>query len=66
MDVKSLKEAEKVALNSLPDETTKIKNMQELQQYVRKGYAARPLKMPVLLLTGKSQYAGYLREAQSR
>lgn len=56
MDVKSLKEAEKVALNSLPDETTKIKNMQELQQYVKKGYAARPLKMPVLLLTGKLQY----------
>lgn len=51
--MKSLKEAEKVALESLPDETTKVKSMEELQTYVRRGYQARPLKMPVVLLTGK-------------
>ena len=56
MDVKSLKEAEKAVLESLPDETTKIKNMEDLQKYVAKGYAAVPLKMPVLLLTGNCQY----------
>ena len=56
MDVSSIKEAEKVALESLPDETTKIKNMKELQQYINKGYAAKPLKMPVMLLTGKYRY----------
>ena len=51
--MESLKEAEKAALDSLPDETTKIKNIQELQHYVRKGYLAKPLKMPVILMTGK-------------
>ena len=53
MDVSSIEEAEKVALESLPDETTKIKNMDELKQYMGKGYTAKPLKMPVMLLTGK-------------
>ena len=53
MDVSSIEEAEKVALDSLPDETTKIKNMDELKQYMGKGYTAKPLKMPVMLLTGK-------------
>lgn len=52
-DVESLKEAEKAALDSLPDETTKIKNIQEIQHYVRKGYLAKPLKMPVILMTDK-------------
>ena len=51
-DVKSRSEAESVALESLPDETTKVSTMEELQQCVRRGYAAKPLKMPVLLLTG--------------
>ena len=53
-DVDSLKEAEKIALESLPDETMKVKNMDELQLYVRRAYSAKPLKMPVLLVTGKS------------
>ena len=52
----SIEEAEKVALESLPDETTKIKNMNELKQYMGKGYTAKPLKMPVMLLTGKFRY----------
>lgn len=56
MDVSSIEEAEKVALESLPDETTKIKNMNELKQYMGKGYTAKPLKMPVLLLTGKYRH----------
>ena len=53
-DVNSLKEAEKIALESLPDETMKVKNMDELQLYVRRAYSAKPLKMPVLLMTGTS------------
>lgn len=61
MDVKSLKEAEKAVLESLPDETTKIKNMEDLQKYVAKGYAAVPLKMPVLLLTDKRVTTPLLR-----
>lgn len=51
-DVKTRLEAENVALESLPDETTKVKTMEELQQYVTRGYQATPLQMPVLLLTG--------------
>ena len=51
-DVKSRLEAETEALESLPDETTKVSTMEELQHCVRRGYAAKPLKMPVLLLTG--------------
>ena len=50
--MKSIKQAEKIALDSLPDETIKIRSMDELQLYVRRGYTAKPLKMPVLLLTG--------------
>ena len=50
----TLKEAEKIALESLPDETMKVKNMDELQLYVRRAYSAKPLKMPVLLVTGTS------------
>lgn len=53
-DVKSRSEAENVALESLPDETCKAKTMEELQQCVKRGYAAKPLQMPVLLLTGNS------------
>ena len=53
-DVNSLKEAEKIALESLPDETMKVKNMDELQLYVRRAYSAKPLKMPVLSVTGTS------------
>lgn len=45
-------EAENFALESLPDETTKVKTMEELQQCVTRGYQATPLQMPVLLLTG--------------
>ena len=51
-DVKTRLEAENVALESLPDETTKVKTVEELQQYVTRGYQATPLQMPVLLLTG--------------
>lgn len=51
-DVKTRLEAENVALESLPDETTKVKTVEELQQYVTRGYKATPLQMPVLLLTG--------------
>ena len=50
----SLKEAKKIALESLPDETMKVKNMDELQLFVRRAYSAKPLKMPVLLVTGTS------------
>ena len=45
-------EAENIALESLPDETTRVKTMEELQQCVRRGYEAQPLQMPVVLLTG--------------
>jgi len=48
-----MQEAEKAALDSLPDETTKVRNMEELQHYIRRGYTSRPLKMPVVLFTGK-------------
>ena len=51
-DVESRLEAEKFALESLPDETTRVKTMEELQQCVMRGYQAEPLQMPVLLLTG--------------
>lgn len=62
MDVNSRSEAEKVALESLPDETTKIKTMEELQQCVGRGYAAKPLQMPVLLLTGNSGIPKFYRK----
>jgi len=45
-------EAENIALESLPDETNRVKTMEELQQCVRRGYEAQPLQMPVVLLTG--------------
>ena len=51
-DVESRLEAENFALKSLPDETTRVKTMEELQQCVMRGYQAEPLQMPVLLLTG--------------
>lgn len=51
-DVKSRSEAENLALESLPDETTRVTTMEELQRCVTRGYEAKPLQMPVLLLTG--------------
>ena len=65
-DVKSRLEAETEALESLPDETTKVSTMEELQQCVRRGYAAKPLKMPVLLLTGNIFSSTGIRQPRSQ
>ena len=55
-DVKSLSEAKKTALKTLPDETTNIKGRKLLQEFVNRAYASSPPRFPVLLFTGKSYY----------
>ena len=51
--------AEELALDSLPDETTKITNMMELQKSIQHGYYEKPLQMPVVLLTGEFNTASH-------
>jgi predicted HTH transcriptional regulator len=53
MDAKSMKDAKKMALQSLPDETTKINKMNELEHFVHSSYDTAPPRFPVLLFTGK-------------
>jgi len=53
-DVRSIKEARKVALQSIPDDTTKIKTEKELEIFVHSSYGTTPPRFPVLLFTGKN------------
>ncbi|XP_031558377.1 putative protein disulfide-isomerase DDB_G0275025 [Actinia tenebrosa] len=56
-DTKSMKEAKKMALQSLPDDTTKINIMSELEYFVHSSYGTSPPRFPVLLFTKKRQTA---------
>ena len=52
-DVKKLSMAKKLALQSLPDETTKIQTNKELEEFVNDAYVTKPPRFPVLLFSGE-------------
>ena len=52
-DVKTLSEARKAALRTLPDDTTSVRGKKQLQEFVNRAYTTSPPRFPVLLFTGE-------------